>query len=246
MMKRCILTVAAGLMLAGSACAQDKYYGAKEGGFAISFGADPVINFVGNMFNGTTDQRFDGFKGLGSDLFNGATITGKYMLKDNVAIDLGIGFNNEATKNFSYNDPSNSDKKTNINTKGDRNFMLKAGVQYLLRPGKRLQPIMGLDIAYCHSNGYERNEDNTDGGNTIYKSSPAHTFGLLANVGVEYYITTNISLSATMDLGICKTWTKGHYENSGDKDSEVNHVVRTDYGLKTGQFGGNLGLNFYF
>ena len=79
MIKKCLLAVAAGLMVTGSAFAQDKYYGAKEGGFAISFGADPVINFVGNMFNGTQDQKFDGFKGLNNDLFNGATITGKYM-----------------------------------------------------------------------------------------------------------------------------------------------------------------------
>ena len=50
----------------------EKYYGARKGGFALSFGADPIVNFVGNMFNGTTKQEFEGFKGLGSDLFNGA------------------------------------------------------------------------------------------------------------------------------------------------------------------------------
>ena len=85
----------------------EKYYGARQGGFAISFGADPVVNFIGNMFNGTTDQSFEGFKGLGSDLFKGATISGKYMLKDDVAITLGLGFNNESTKNhiYDYKDP---------------------------------------------------------------------------------------------------------------------------------------------
>lgn len=163
-----------------------------------------------------------------------------------MALDLGLGFNNKANKDFSHENADDLDKETGVETNGSHNFMLKAGVQYLLRPGKRLQPITGIDVVYSHSNGYNRDEDKTDNGGTVYSSAPANTLGLLANVGVEYYITTNISLSATIDFGICKTWTKGHYENSTDKNENYNHVNKTNYTLKTGQFGGNLGLNFYF
>lgn len=88
-MKKLLLTLALGVFVSSTVCARkasETYYGATKGGFAISFGADPVINFVGNMFNGTNDQKFDGFKGLGSDLFNGATISGKYMLEDDLAL----------------------------------------------------------------------------------------------------------------------------------------------------------------
>ena len=124
----------------------EKYYGARKGGFALSFGADPIVNFVGNMFNGTTKQEFEGFKGLGSDLFNGATISGKYMLKDDMAITLGLGFNNEAIKNYEY-DSSNKENETAVKTNASHNFMLLAGVQKLLLPGQRLQPVLGLNIA---------------------------------------------------------------------------------------------------
>ena len=139
----------------------EKYYGARKGGFALSFGADPIVNFVGNMFNGTTKQEFEGFKGLGSDLFKGATISGKYMLKDDMAITLGLGFNNEAIKNYEY-DSSNKENETAVKTNASHNFMLLAGVQKLLLPGQRLQPVLGLNIAYCYSNiNYNRYDDKT-------------------------------------------------------------------------------------
>ena len=211
----------------------EKYYGARKGGFALSFGADPIVNFVGNMFNGTTKQEFEGFKGLGSDLFKGATISGKYMLKDDMAITLGLGFNNEAIKNYEY-DSSNKENETAVKTNASHNFMLLAGVQKLLLPGQRLQPVLGLNIAYCYSNiNYNRYDDKTDYGRNIYNGHPAHTLGLLGNVGVEYFLSRNISLSATVDLGICKN------ENYSREES-------SSYQLKTGQFGGNLAMNFYF
>lgn len=53
-MKKLLLTLALGVFVSSTVCARkvsETYYGATKGGFAISFGADPVINFVGNMFN---------------------------------------------------------------------------------------------------------------------------------------------------------------------------------------------------
>ena len=224
----------------------EKYYGARQGGFAISFGADPIINFVGNMFNGTTDQKFEGFKGLGSDLFNGATISGKYMLKDDIALTLGLGFNNEATKSHIYDYKDNEDEVA-VRTNASHNFMLLVGAQKLLFPGKRLQPILGLNLAYCYSNAnYDRNDDKTSNGKNIYNGHPSHTFGLLGNVGVEYFLSRNISLSATVDLGICKTWTKDTHSGEKDSDHNYSRISSSSYELKTGQFGGNLAMNFYF
>lgn len=220
---------------------EGKYYGARQGGFAISFGADPVINFIGNMFNGTTNQSFEGFKGLSTDLFSGATLTGKYMLRDNVALTLGLGFDNSKKTKHNYD---LEDKETQIKSDGDKRFMLMVGGQYLLRPGKRLQPILGVNIAYGHSNlQYSHTENKREGATDSNKDNPANTLGLLGNVGVEYYITKSISLSATVDLGVCKTWTKEKSEN-GEK--KVSHLDTTECKLKTGQFGGNLAINFYF
>ena len=75
---------------------EEKWYGSKEGGFAITFNANPVLNYVGNMFNGNTNNSLAPFEGLDSDnLFGGTTITGKYFLKDDLALVVGFGFNNK-------------------------------------------------------------------------------------------------------------------------------------------------------
>lgn len=65
-------------------------------------------------------------------------------------------------------------------------------------------------------------------------------------MGVEYFVARNISLSATVDLGICKTWTKGTYDNSDNDENNYSRVEYSNFKLKTGQFGGNLAMNFYF
>ena len=55
-MKKTLMILAA-VMVFTSANAQDeKWYGSKEGGFAITMNADPVLNYVGNMFNGTQNN----------------------------------------------------------------------------------------------------------------------------------------------------------------------------------------------
>ncbi len=224
----------------------EKYYGTRQGGFAISFGADPILNFIGNMFNGTTNQKFEGFKGLGSDLFEGATITGKYMLKDNLALTLGLGFNSKNEKSFNYSDAEKLEEETNVKSTGSNKFMLLVGTQFLLRPGKRLQPILGANLAYGYANNnYERNDAKIEEGKDTYIENPAHTFGILGNIGVEYYITKAISLSATVDLGVCKTWTK-EKRDDGEEDTKYSRKSSTSTNLKTGQFGGNFAVNFYF
>lgn len=220
---------------------EEKYYGARQGGFAISFGANPVIDFVGNMFNGTTKQSFEGFKGLGTDLFSGATMTGKYMLRDNVALTLGLGFDNNKTTRHTYGE---EDKETQVKTDGNSRFMLMVGGQYLLRPGKRLQPLLGVNLAYGYSNlQYTHTDNKEEGTKDTETKNPANTFGLLGNIGVEYYITKAISLSATVDLGVSKTWTN---KKDDDGENKYSHLESTECKVKTGQFGGNLAINFYF
>lgn len=222
---------------------EHRYYGVRKGGFSVAFGADPIINFVGNMFNNTANQHFQGFEDegnncLGTDLFKGTTISGKYMLQDDLALNIGVGFNNSATKQYTYD--YEGDKMTQVETKGTHQFMAIVGAQKLLRPGKRLQPILGLNIAYCYANNdYERTDVKTNDSQSSYTGHPAHTIGLLANVGVEYFLTKKISLSATLDLGLCKT-----FESSSNK--KKSNKTKSSYLLKTGQFGNSIALNFYF
>lgn len=69
----------------------------KAGEFSLGFALNPFVNFVGNMFNGTVEQVFNEQKIGGDVLFRGAnypmvSLTGKYMLTDNLGVRANIGF----------------------------------------------------------------------------------------------------------------------------------------------------------
>lgn len=62
----------------------ENYFGPKKGDFAITIGAEPVINFVGNMFNGNTNNRLSGI---------GGSLAGKYFFGDrHFSLDLGTQY----------------------------------------------------------------------------------------------------------------------------------------------------------
>lgn len=243
MKKVLLLVVAMFAILSVNAQSNEKYYGTREGGFAITFNANPLINFVGNMFNGTQNNRIEDFNGLKNDLFGGVTMTGKYFLKDNIALDLGFGFDNEYKRTNAYNDSKDNEKVSSWERKSSTSFMAKAGINYLLRPGKRLQPILGADLVYVHKNNFTYGKDEQNN-KDAYESTPSNALGLLGSVGVEYFIIKQISVGATVDFGVAKVWNREHEDvDGGDNYSRISD---TDTKIKTGNFGGNLSLNFYF
>lgn len=92
------------------------------------------------------------------------------MLRDNVALTLGLGFDNSKKTKHNYADEENKEKETQVKTDGDSRFMLMIGGQYLLRSGKRLQPVFGINIAYGHSNlQYSHIENKGEGEKTREK-----------------------------------------------------------------------------
>ena len=249
-----------------SANAQETYYGSEKGGFAISFNANPLLNYAGNMFNGTQNNSLSDFEGIKNELFGGVTITGKYFLKDNLALDLGFGFDNTYDKDNQFGN-TNEDKqneKTGFNKNSTTNFMIKAGVEYLLRPGKRLQPIAGIDLVYVHGNQFSSTETNGyDADNKLVstvktsETAPVNKLGLIANVGVEYFVCKSISLGATLNFGVAKTWNRSTSKGESTVTvggttttttaPEIKRTTSTKTELKTGNnWGGNINVNFYF
>lgn len=256
-MKKFILTIAAAALVAVSASAQEeKWYGSKEGGFAITMNANPVLNYVGNMFNGTQNNSVQEFNGV--DGFNGGvTITGKYFLKDNLALDLGFGVNNNYNVTNNYDDAQDQEKLTRYGRIATTAFQVKAGAEYRLFPGKRLQPLFGAALFYQHTNGWNftkvtdgENDGKTTYDNTINANGGAtNAVGLLFNVGVEYFIIPQISFGANIDLGIAKRWTKAAKENELQPDNKADNysrIARKDINFATQKFGANVTLNFYF
>jgi hypothetical protein len=264
-MKKTLMILAALAVLTTANAQEEKWYGSKEGGFAITFNANPVINYVGNMFNGKQNNTLEDFEGVdGKNLFNGTTITGKYFLKDNLALDLGFGFNNKYNvKNF-Y-DSDDVDKVTKY-TRGDNGnptttaFHLKLGAEYRLFPGKRLQPLFGADVIFQHTNSwtYTNNVEEVKdaagnvtqkGGEEYYSGNPTNALGLILNAGVEYFIIPQISLGANLNFGIAKRWARNSRKNDPEGEGankNYSRIVTKTTWLQTGYVGANVSLNFYF
>ena len=237
---------------------EENYFGPKKGDFAITVGAEPVINFVGNMFNGSSDNELSGFGGY---------IAGKYFFGNRFAITAGVGINNWKSTSFTYH-PEDEDYQDIIgkSTSGDKNFSLNLGTQYYFRSGKRVQPFIGANIFYGRENNYDITQAyDAKWGTGYYQqqqydsyrktSAPVNTFGLLANMGVEIFIVKNVSISAAFDLGV-KT---SSYKNISKYDTDDRDVTNEQIDLNnyskttgkatefaTGLMNGNIAFNFYF
>ena len=275
MKKTLIMALACSFLTTGALNAQNeaKYYGGQQGDFAFSINAEPVINFAGNILNGTSDNELD-LEGLSE------AISAKYFINDQVALTAVLSINNSRTKNFSYENSQdvNYGKYETITseaTNGSKDFTIGVGAQYYLRPGKRLQPFVGAGVYYGKDANvnitekfayiYETEKWNgtfetikTDDYNAYQKqTNPVNTISLMANMGVELFLSEKVSLSSALDLGISTKTTKtiSKYKND-NKDITKEQIDARNYSYKSnrkttfktgmGLVGGNIALNFYF
>ena len=254
MKKLFLFALACSLFAVGTANAQEEnYYGPQKGSWAITVGADPVINFIGNMFNGTQQNT----------LSLEGTLAGKYFVGDKFAIRAGVAFTNDKSKSFTY-DPDDKEYKEVVNTaaKGDRLFAFTLGAQYYFRPGKRLQPFLSADLFYGRQNEYTLNKsfkymnDNEvaqyDGLAKI--SSPVNTFGGAANVGVEFFLGKSVSLSGELGLNLStETYRQVKKYDTSDHNVTPESIKEQNYNIKKStsttfgtSFNSNIAFNFYF
>lgn len=255
MKKLFLLALACSFFAVGTTNAQtETYYGGQKGSWAITVGADPVINFVGNMFNGTQDNSLGNL---------GATLAGKYFLSDKLAVTAGVTFDNWRDKQFTIN-PEDKDHKEviNTNTTGNRYFAINAGAQYYFRPGKRLQPFVSANISYGRTNNYTINKDyeyTVEGeiqqyDTTTKTSSPANIFGCAANIGVEYFLGKNFSISGELGIGLetstYKSVSKFDTETPEYPKEQIDAQNYKEKNERITSFGtlmnGNIAFNFYF
>ncbi len=253
MKKLFLLALVCCLFAVGTANAQNEnYYGAQKGSWAVTVSANPIINFIGNI-------------GSGDNYLNnlGATLGGKYFIGDKFALTAGVGFNNYNNTYFYYENIEDTEEVTRKKINGDKNFSFNLGAQYNLRQGKRLQPFLGASIMYERGNistTYKAYEYDENGVIEQYngkgkESYPTNTFGIIANLGIEYFIGKNVSISAALDLGV-KTSTNKHVQKleTEDPDATKEYIDSQNYKEKisknttfgTGLMNGNIAFNFYF
>lgn len=243
MKKNFMLALVCSVMAINAVNAQTEnvYYGSKQGGFAISVGANPVFDFVGNMFNGTT----------GNSLGYWSTISGKYFVKDNIVVEGGLSVENTNVTQFLYGDQNDAELVSQERNTINRDVLLYVGGRYLLRPGKRLQPSFGIDLLYSAENILGNN--NIIDTETVYKtSSPEYRFGLNGVVALEYFFSKSISIGADLKLQALFVTKKGYseFESADNEYSEdmINSLnyARIDYkGTRLSTFS-ELSFNFYF
>lgn len=233
---------------AANAQTEEKYYGSEQGGFALTIGADPIINRSTKDF--------------------GTSIAGKYFLSDKLALNAELGVKNSSDKDFYYDNPEDEEEVTSTEAEGGREFSIRLGGQYILRPGKRLQPYVGANVYYGRTISKLYHEESfdfsyRDNWGTLYEeyegflktSNPKNTFAVMANIGVEYFLVKNISISATLDLGVSTATTKMVSKfDTDDRDATNEFVEARNYSTKTqkstkfatGLQSSKIAFNFYF
>ena len=142
-----------------------------QGDFSVGFSLDPLATYVGNFFNGKTNNTLDDWGG--EPLINSSilglkqpmvSIMGTYMLTNTLAAKLNVGFGiSSLTKNeyvldeqARFLDPFSRDKVTDSYHFNQSYGSLAFGLEY--RVGKTLpvQGVFGAGINYAFGSKYER------------------------------------------------------------------------------------------
>ena len=140
---------------------QQKQYTPEAGDFGITVSANPLVNFLGNMFNGSASNNIGD---IGGEPYNPGLNTlqptvsfaGRYFISDNFALRMNIGWMYSHDKNNFYApddaaraaDPlSNADViDSHIQNTGGGSFMI--GAEYRVGEG-RVQGVFGGGLLYA-------------------------------------------------------------------------------------------------
>ena len=213
--------------LAGTVCAQDEQKsidGAKAGDFAVGIEASPVLDFVGNMFNGNPDnasaKRWDK---------QDYTLHGRYFIADDAAVRLHLRFNPKDNKTIEREfikddaartlNPLSNDKVEDKHVSYQNDWKIGAGYQ-MFRGQGRLRGFGGGDLFYRYHSasnyyyyGNKMNEFNSAPTSAGWVSdnskrtisdvhSGTHSLGLVAFTGAEFYFISHACIGFEVGLAI--------------------------------------------
>lgn len=195
---------------------QGSEYFPKAGDFGIGFDASPFLNYLGNAFNGSSNNQLN----LGDN-----TLYFRYFLSDDAALRLALRINSEKDVNNFYvtDDAAFMENPLSQNQVEDRrielsnNYDLKLGYQ-MFRGKNRLRGFFGGDLFF----GYAKYSEEFEYGNQMTVLNPAPStaaysgsaaqrpltrnygaevsLGLGAFTGAEYYLMPGVCLGAEMGL----------------------------------------------
>ena len=252
-MKRLSLIIVALCMSFVIMSAQDKEqrdFLPKAGDWAISIDAKPLLNFVGNLFNNTSDNDISSFGGGEPTLLNGptASIMCKYMLTDNFALKTNVGVLISNSKIAGYVsddaasmlDPLADAKVADIRNTRTTGLSLMAGAEYRIGK-KKIQGVFGGGLLigveeklqkYQYGNAVtEINQTPTSYFTTAayrplknYSQTPDVFAGLVGTIGVEYFISPKIALGTEVSLCMGYSFKQQTYELSEGYNQSTKNV----------------------
>jgi hypothetical protein len=193
---------------------QDKAYFPEAGEIAVGLDGGPVLNYLGNMFNGTQNNALN---------LNDNRLYFRYFLSDNSAVRAVIGItNNTVVDRFYVRDdadfftnPLSQKQLEDVITMKNRDMMLRVGYQQF-RGYKRLLGFYGADFGYR----YQKNKTMFEYGNEMTTLNPTpttnwgnlsprtleqnngaiNTIFLGAFTGAEYYFLPKMCIGAEFGL----------------------------------------------
>ena len=183
-----------------------KVYLPEKGDWSVGFDVAPVLKYVGNLFNGNTNNTLetlggqpitDGMEGYAKeDIAPTVSLTGKYMLTDEWALRANVGFMVRSNTTNAY---IKDDKAAELDPLSDAKVVdhmknQKHGASLLLgaeyRKGKkRVQGVFGAGLLF----GLQKTKTSYEYGNelTALNQQPTSTW----NGGVAYRIDSQKTAS---------------------------------------------------
>ena len=212
----------------------------------ISMNAVPILNWIGNTFNGNANNTFIGQ----SKFINSASqsVTVRYFYKDNIALRGIYGGSRGKTtqENYVVDNSINNDPfavVTDRKVTSTSTLLIGFGIEKR-RSNGNLQGYYGVDITYGRSSGQTQYYYGNDF--TVFNQAPTSTtdfnnrsssnllerviqennqvsnsIGSRGFVGFEYFITKGISLGAEYGLSIM-------YNSNSDSDATTQSINSID------------------
>ena len=245
----------------------------QDGDWGLTFDATPLLNYAGNLFNGTAGNGGVALNNLfASNHGSNVIIAGKKLVDANTAYRgrVRIGFGSmKGTELVPTADPADDPLNTTENVTKNSFFALNLGVGLEKRVGStRVVGIYGAEFNVGFGNsktafeyGDALSANNVGSRTTETKNGSAFGLGLNVFAGVEWFAAPKISLSgeytwglALQSQGIASTTTESNLANptsvvsttvEGNGDPNVADKT-SNFTLDTGVSGARIGVNFYF
>ncbi len=184
---------------------EKKQYLPEEGDFAVSFNVAPVLRYVGNLFNGATDNPLNNLGGepvasniedWRNDLNPDVSIMGKYMLTDQIGLRANIGllFRNNYANSYVQDDkavslnPFDESELIDSRREGRNGASIMLGAEYRIGR-RRVQGVFGAGVV----GGFQSLKTTYKYANQITEINQNPSSGFDAKTASGYRILTDYS-----------------------------------------------------